>query len=83
MVQKFQNWGDNRNKGTCVHCGAPNETRDHAPSIIFLDDPLPSDLPVSPSCARCNQGFSDDELYLAALLESVISGTADPEKIGR
>lgn len=82
-MQKFQNWGDDRNKGSCVHCGGPNETRDHSPSIIFLDDPLPPDLPAIPSCASCNQGFSNDELYLAALLESVFAGTADPAMIGR
>lgn len=83
MIQKVQNWGDDRNKGTCVHCGGPNETRDHAPSLIFLDDPLPDDLPTSPSCARCNQGFSNDELYLATLLECVLSGSTAPDSVAR
>ncbi|MBS3961214.1 MAG: hypothetical protein KGZ61_05185 [Sandarakinorhabdus sp.] len=82
-MRKVQNFGDDRNKGTCVHCGGPNETRDHAPSIVFLDDPLPSDLPASPSCASCNQGFSLDEAYLACLLECVMAGSADPARVQR
>lgn len=82
-MRKVQNFGDDRNKGTCVHCGGPNETRDHAPSVVFLDDPLPPDLPASPSCASCNQGFSNDEAYLACLLECVIAGSADPTQIER
>lgn len=82
-MRQVQNFGDDRNKGWCVHCGGPNETRDHAPSLIFLDDPLPADLPVSPSCARCNHGYSKDEAYVAALLECVIAGSADPQEIER
>lgn len=82
-MRKVQNLGDNRSKGSCVHCGGPNETRDHAPSIVFLDDPLPPDLPASPSCAACNQGFSNDEAYFACLLECVIVGDADPALVQR
>lgn len=82
-MRKVQNLGDNRNKGSCVHCGGPNETRDHAPSIVFLDDPLPPDLPASPSCAACNQGFSSDEAYVACLLECVIAGDAKPALMQR
>ena len=83
QVRKVQNLGDNRNKGSCVHSGGPNETRDHAPSIVFLDDPLPPDLPASPSCAACNQGFSNDEAYFACLLECVIVGDAKPALVRR
>lgn len=82
-MRKVQNFGDDRNKGSCVHCGGPNETRDHGPSVVFLDDPLPPDLPASPSCAACNQGFSNDEAYLACLLECVVAGSVDPATIGR
>jgi hypothetical protein len=82
-MRKVQSFGDNRNKGWCVHCGGPNETRDHAPSLIFLDDPLPPDLPAAPSCARCNQCFSNDEAYVAALLECVVAGSANPEDMAR
>lgn len=82
-MRKVQNFADDRNKGWCVHCGGPNETRDHGPSVVFLDDPLPADLPACPSCEQCNQGFSEDEAYLAALLECVIAGGADPSKIQR
>lgn len=82
-MRKVQNFGDDRNKGTCVHCGGPNETRDHAPSVVFLDDPLPPDLSASPSCASCNQGFSNDEAYLACLLECVMAGSTDSSMVER
>lgn len=82
-MEKVQNFGDNRNKGYCVHCGGPNETRDHCPSKVFLDEPYPGDLPASPSCAACNNGFSADEAYLACLIESVMAGAANPDIIGR
>lgn len=82
-MRKVQNFGDDRNKGACVHCGGPNETRDHGPSVVFLDTPLPPDLPASPSCASCNQGFSNEEAYLACLLECVMAGSTDPDQIER
>lgn len=82
-MRKVQNFGDDRNKGSCVHCGGPNETVDHAPSVVFLDAPLPPNLSTSPSCAACNQGFSNDEAYLACLLACVVAGSADPTMSGR
>lgn len=74
---------DERLKGVCVYCGAQPYTVDHVPSIVFLDDPLPSDLPVVDACAVCNQGFSLDEEYLACLIECVLSGTVDTGSIQR
>jgi hypothetical protein len=74
---------DDRLLGGCVYCGGVSNTRDHVPSKVFLDDPLPDDLPVVEACMNCNQGFSLDEEYLACFLEAVITGTADPEKLIR
>ena len=53
----------------CVYCGNMAETREHAPSRVFLKGPYPSDLPTVPSCVKCNNGFSNDELYVAVLLD--------------
>lgn len=74
---------DNRLLGACVFCGGAPSTRDHVPSKVFLDDPLPDDLPVVEACVNCNQGFSLDEEYLACFLEAVLAGTADPGKLTR
>jgi hypothetical protein len=85
-ASKMRQWpdeGDIRNKGYCAHCGGPEETRDHNPSKIFLDDPLPANLPVASACAACNAGFSDDEEYVACLLECVIAGAVDPGRLQR
>jgi hypothetical protein len=83
-MRQFRNYADERNSGFCVHCGSTaDETRDHAPSKAFLDEPLPENLPVTFACRRCNNGFSLDEQYLAALLECVVCGHADADKVER
>jgi hypothetical protein len=74
---------DERLKGGCAYCGDQPDTRDHVPSKVFLDDPLPQDLPVVEACSTCNQGFSLDEEYLACFLECVLCGTAEPEGVRR
>jgi hypothetical protein len=82
-MRQVSDYADDRRKGFCVHCGGVYETEDHMPSKVLLDRPFPENLPVSPACARCNEGFSRDEEYLACLLEFVLAGEADPEQIGR
>jgi hypothetical protein len=77
-MQSFNCYGDSRNKGFCVHCGGPHETDDHVPSKVLLEN-----LIVCPSCLRCNNGLSLDEVYLACLLECVLAGEAEPSKLLR
>jgi hypothetical protein len=74
---------DERLKGVCVYCGAHPDTVDHVPSRVFLDDPLPPNLPTVDACFSCNQKVSLDEEYLACLVECVLSGTVDPGVIQR
>jgi hypothetical protein len=82
-MEQFLNYGDQRNEGWCIHCGGVDETRDHVPSRIFLDEPYPTNLPVVAACQRCNLGFSLDEEYVACLVESVLTGGTEPERISR
>lgn len=82
-MQNLKCYGDRRNKGFCVHCGGPNETDDHVPSKVLLDEPYPKNLMVCPSCLSCNNDLSLDEIYLACLLECVLAGEADPTKLLR
>jgi hypothetical protein len=74
---------DERHAAFCVFCGDVPTTREHAASRVLLDDTLPDDLPLVGSCFRCNNGFSRDEEYLACLIDCVIRGTAEPEKVKR
>lgn len=83
MQRQYRDVGDDRNKGFCIHCGGPYETDDHNPSKVFLDEPLPPNLPVSQSCLVCNNGFSTDEEYVSCLIECTIAGRADPEALRR
>jgi len=78
-----QLFADERHAAFCVFCGDPPTTREHAASRVLLDDPLPDDLPLVGSCQRCNSGFSRDEEYLACLIDCVISGSTDPDKVKR
>ncbi len=82
-VQQLPNYGDERNVGWCVFCGGPDETRDHAPSRVFLDEPYPENLPVLPSCKACNNSFSLDEEYLACLIECARTGSVEQAIAGR
>lgn len=82
-MQQLRCYGDDRNKGFCVHCGGPSETVDHVPSKVLLDEPYPENLMAAPACRKCNNGLSLDEEYLACLLECVIAGDAAPDKLRR
>lgn len=68
----------------CVYCGEIAHTREHAPSKAFLLEPY-EDLPTLPSCFNCNNGFSEDEKYVACfmyLLKSkVVDGYVMPGKV--
>lgn len=82
-MQNFSCFGDERSKGFCIHCGGPDETDDHVPSKVMLDEPYPANLMVCASCIKCNNALSLDEEYFACLLECVIAGDADPTKLQR
>jgi hypothetical protein len=82
-MQNFKCYRDSRNKGFCEHCGGPDETDDHVPSKVLLDEPYPENLMVCASCLRCNNALSLDEVYLACLLECILVGEADPSKLLR
>ncbi|MDE2030022.1 MAG: hypothetical protein KGI97_05590 [Alphaproteobacteria bacterium] len=83
-MQQIPNYGDKRQTAWCVHCGgSQKDSRDHVPSKVLLDEPYPYNLPVVDICPACNQGFSEDEEYLACFLECVVCGTTDPEKLER
>lgn len=38
---------------------------------MFLEKPYPNELPVLPACRSCNNGFSDDELYVETYIDSL------------
>jgi hypothetical protein len=83
-MRQLPDYGDDRNKGYCVHCGlGADESHDHVPSKILLDEPLPENVAVTSSCRKCNNGFSLDEQYFACLLECVVAGDTDPAGIQR
>lgn len=82
-MERFADYGDDRQKGFCVHCGGPTQSVDHAPSKVFLDLPHHDHMPSLPSCVKCNNGFSGDEEYLACFIECVVCGTSDPEQLSR
>ena len=82
-MEQINNFGDDRNKGFCIHCGGADETRDHIPSKVLLDEPYPTNMHVVPSCLSCNNALSADEQYVACLIECVLVGDTNPIKIPR
>lgn len=63
---------------TCVYCAGQGATVEHVPSKVFLDKPLPANLPSAVSCKECNRGFSLDEQYVACLIDCAITGDVEP-----
>lgn len=82
-MEQLRDFSDERLIVGCIYCGGLAETREHVPSRVFLDAPLPGSLPVVGACRACNNGFSLDEEYLACLVESVIVGSAEPRDMRR
>jgi hypothetical protein len=82
-MDQLNNFADNRLIRGCIYCGGSAETRDHVPSKCLLEQPYPTNLPVVGCCDTCNQEFSKDEQYFVCLIESVLCGSTDPEKIRR
>lgn len=74
---------DVRLTGMCAFCGGAVETRDHVPPRVFLDDPMPDNVPVVEACEKCNQGLSLDEEYVACLLECAMCGSTQAEALRR
>ncbi|MGV8946480.1 MAG: hypothetical protein ACOH1N_08635 [Lutibacter sp.] len=82
-MRQIKTFSDNRLDTQCAYCGEFPDTRDHVPSKILLEKPFPENLPVVPSCLNCNNGFSLDEEYFACLIECVICGTTEIDKLLR
>ena len=86
-----------RHESFCVYCGKNADTREHIPPKVFLDETLDSDYQIVPACFSCNNGFSEDELYIACLIskiwiafnkggnerEKVVAALKHDEKLGR
>lgn len=83
-MRQIKTFSDQRLDQMCSYCGeTANETRDHVPSKILLDDPFPENLPVVPCCTKCNQDFSLDEEYFACSIECILRGTSNIEQLQR
>lgn len=82
-MEQIRNYGDERQTSKCVHCAGVNDSMDHVPSKVLLDDPYPENLPSVPACSRCNQSFSVDEEYLACLIECTLAGSVSPNDMER
>ena len=77
-MKQIRPTGDDRVLVGCVYCGGVPDTRDHVPSRVLLDKPFPANLPVVPCCRSCNNSYSRDEEYCAALVDCVLVGSAQP-----
>lgn len=73
-MRRVRPFVDERLSAFCYACGGDPTTRDHVPAKVFLDDPLPENLPVVGACRTCNQTASADEEYVACLLEVAACG---------
>lgn len=82
-MQFIPDYSDERVKDYCVYCKAllagQELSKEHVPSKVFLVKPYPENLFVVWICRDCNNSFSSDEEYTAAILGVMMSGSPDPE----
>ena len=67
----------------CSYCGNLSDTRDHVPSKVLLTKPYPENMHVVGCCFECNQSFSNDEVYFVCLMECIVNGTTEIDKLQR
>lgn len=80
-MEQLRDLADDRLVNGCIYCGGFEETREHVPSKVLLNEPFPENLPIVRACRKCNNGYSQDEEYVACLIECMIVGSTDPEQI--
>jgi hypothetical protein len=79
-MDQLKSFADTRLMVGCFYCSAATESREHIPSRVLLDKPYPENLPVMPSCLKCNENFSLDEEYFACLVECARAGAVEAVK---
>lgn len=82
-MQQRAEYIDERLRTKCIYCGNGRATREHAPSRVFLDSPYPENLPIVAACEPCNNSYSLDEEYVAALIECTLCGSTNGDEIRR
>ena len=82
-MKQIKTFSDNRLDYYCCYCGNAPDSRDYVPSRILLDEPYPENLPVVPSCSKCNNSLSLDEEYFACLIECILCGTTNIQRLKR
>lgn len=78
---------DSNIQSDCIYCGLPADSREHIPSKVFLKKPYPRNLYIVPACKKCNNLYSDDELYswfiikiLEQMAHSNVENSVDDER---
>lgn len=66
----YTSWNKSVGKG-CIYCGKAADTKEHVPSKAFLGEPFPLNLPTIPACFECNNSYSNDEKYVACILDAL------------
>lgn len=82
-MKRVECYGDSRILTGCFHCGGSADSVDHAPPKVLLDKPFPDEMIVVPSCYACNNSASLDESWLACVIECVVTGEVDAERVSR
>lgn len=62
---------DKKGNYKCIYCLNIANSREHIPSKIFLNKKYPEELAVLPACKSCNNSYSNDEQYLACLIDFI------------
>jgi|GEM_PF-1137034 len=55
----------------CIYCHEKADSREHIPSKVFLNEPFTTNLAILPSCIKCNNSYSENEQYVACLIDYI------------
>ena len=82
-MKRIKCHGDSRILTGCFNCGGVPDTVDHTPPKVLIDKPYPDEMIVVPSCYDCNNSASLDESWLSCLVECVVTGEVEADRVSR
>lgn len=57
----------------CIYCSNIADSREHLPPRVFIDVPKKNEWNIVPACETCNNGYSEDEQFVACATEYILA----------
>ena len=57
----------------CIYCSNIADSREHLPPRVFIDIHNKNEWNIVPACKICNNGYSEDEQFVACAIEYILA----------